>query len=48
MKETKDSNKGDNNKKDNVEESNFSYIEGLDIEDDLKALDIAGEAFQAY
>lgn len=48
MMDTKDSKKSDNNKTDNVEESNFSYIEELDIDNDLKALDIAGEAFQAY
>ncbi len=48
MKDTKDSKKNKVKEKDIFEEQVFTYIEGLDIDDDFKALDIAGETYQAY
>lgn len=48
MKETKDSKKKQRDEKDMAEEQPLPFIEGLDIDADMHALDIAGEAYQAY
>ncbi len=48
MKDTKDSNKNQDKEKDSAGELTFPYIEGLDIDGDFQALDIAGEAYQSY
>ncbi len=48
MKETKESRKKQDQDKKCAEEQGFAYIDSLDIEEDFQALDIAGEAYQAY
>lgn len=48
MKETKDSKKKQNDEKDMDEKQPLTFIEGLDIDADMQALDIAGEAYQSY
>lgn len=48
MKETKDCKKTQRNERDIDEDQPFSFIEGLDIDADMQALDIAEEAYQAY